>query len=60
MAALLSSEVNNTDKITDYVGECRRMGIAILPPDVNRSALKFQPEDRPGEERRSAGPSDTA
>lgn len=50
MSALLSSEVSNTDKITDYVGECRRMGIAILPPDVNQSALKFQPEVRAGEQ----------
>jgi DNA polymerase-3 subunit alpha len=49
MSALLSSEVNQTKKITEYVGECRRMGIAILPPDVNRSGLKFQPEIRPGE-----------
>lgn len=44
MAAVLSYEVNSTDKIAGFVGECQRMGIAILPPDVNRSALKFAPE----------------
>jgi DNA polymerase-3 subunit alpha len=44
MAGLLSNEINNTDKIAVFVGECKRMGIEILPPDVNRSALKFTPE----------------
>ena len=44
MAALLSNEINNTDKISTFVGECQRLGIAILPPDVNRSGLKFTPE----------------
>ncbi|MEA3188076.1 MAG: polymerase subunit alpha, partial [Chthoniobacter sp.] len=44
MAAVLSNEISNTDKISIFVGECKRMGIAILPPDVNRSALKFTPE----------------
>lgn len=44
MAALLSNEVNNTDKITVFVAECHRMGIEILPPDLNRSMLRFTPE----------------
>ncbi len=44
MAGLLSNEINNTEKISIFVGECKRMGIPILPPDVNRSALKFIPE----------------
>jgi DNA polymerase-3 subunit alpha len=44
MAGLLSNEINNTEKISVFVGECKRMGISILPPDVNRSALKFTPE----------------
>jgi DNA polymerase-3 subunit alpha len=44
MAGLLSNEINNTDKISTFVGECKRMGIPILPPDVNRSSLKFIPE----------------
>jgi DNA polymerase III subunit alpha len=44
MAGLLSNEINNTDKISVFVGECQRMGISILPPDVNKSGLKFVPE----------------
>ncbi len=44
MAGLLSNEINNTDKISVFVGECKRMGIPILPPDMNRSGLKFTPE----------------
>src|SRR5438876_11248994 len=44
MAGLLSNEINNTDKISIFVGECKRMGISILPPDINHSSLKFVPE----------------
>jgi DNA polymerase-3 subunit alpha len=40
MAALLTSERANTDKIVQYIGECREMGIRVLPPDVNE-AQKF-------------------
>ncbi|MDR3406196.1 MAG: DNA polymerase III subunit alpha [Chthoniobacter sp.] len=45
MAAVMSNEVSNTDKISVFVGECERMGITILPPDVNKSGLKFTPEE---------------
>jgi len=45
MAGLLSNEINNTDKISVFVGECKRMGIAILPPDINKGVLKFVPEE---------------
>ena len=51
MAGLLSNEINNTDKISTFVGECKRMGIPILPPDVNRSGLKFSPEMWEGPQR---------
>jgi len=44
MAALLGNEINNTDKISVLVGECQRMGMEILPPGVNQSELKFEPE----------------
>lgn len=44
MAGLLSNEINNTEKISVFVGECKRMGIPILAPDMNRSGLKFTPE----------------
>ncbi len=45
MAAVMSNEVANTDKISIFVNECIRMGITILPPDVNKSGLKFVPEE---------------
>ncbi len=45
MAAVMSNEVSNTDKISIFVSECERMGITILPPDVNKSGLKFTPEE---------------
>ena len=48
MAGLLGNEINNTDKIATLVTECGRMGITILPPDVNKSALTFLPEELPG------------
>ncbi|MDP0490299.1 MAG: DNA polymerase III subunit alpha [Verrucomicrobiota bacterium JB023] len=48
MAALLSNEINNTDKIGVFVAECHRMGIEILPPNLNRSRLRFAPEDADG------------
>ena len=41
MAALLSVERNNTDKVGQFIAECRRMEIETLPPDVNRSGLDF-------------------
>lgn len=47
MAALLSNEVNNTDKIAVFVAECHRMNIEILPPNLNKSFLRFVPEEIP-------------
>jgi DNA polymerase-3 subunit alpha len=41
MAALLTIEAANTDKLAMYLGECRDLGVPILPPDVNRSELPF-------------------
>jgi len=41
MAALLTSERANTDKMVVYIGECREMGIRVLPPDVNQSDIYF-------------------
>ena len=47
MAALLSNEIHNTDKISVFVSECHRMNIEILPPDINASQLRFTPELTP-------------
>ena len=41
MAALLSSEIGNTDKVVQYINEARELGLHILPPDVNESGFKF-------------------
>ncbi|GAB4484521.1 MAG: DNA polymerase III subunit alpha [Thermodesulfovibrionales bacterium] len=42
MAATLSLDMNDTDKIVKSINECRKMGIEILPPDINRSDRAFQ------------------
>jgi DNA polymerase-3 subunit alpha len=41
MTALLTVEQDNTDKISVFLGECRRLGIEVLPPDVNFSDVDF-------------------
>jgi DNA polymerase-3 subunit alpha len=41
MAALISSVMNTKDKVPFYVAACEEMGIEVLPPDVNISALDF-------------------
>jgi DNA polymerase-3 subunit alpha len=41
MAALLTSERANTDKMVAYIGECREMGIKVLAPDLNQSEMFF-------------------
>ena len=41
MTALLTSEKDDTDKIAVYIDEAERLGIKILPPDVNESFAKF-------------------
>ena len=43
MAALLESVRDDKDKMAVYLGECRRMGIKVLPPDVNSSEGRFTP-----------------
>jgi len=44
MAALLTTEKGNTDKLVQYVNECREMAIPVLAPDVNTSSLDFAVE----------------
>ncbi|MHC4533377.1 MAG: DNA polymerase III subunit alpha [Planctomycetota bacterium] len=43
MAALLTYEMDNTDKIVDYIAECGQMGIEVLAPDINESGVDFTP-----------------
>ncbi|MBR4292097.1 MAG: DNA polymerase III subunit alpha [Clostridia bacterium] len=40
-AALLTSVLGNMNKMSEYIAECSRMGINVLPPDVNESDIKF-------------------
>ncbi len=52
MAALMTCDMGVTDKVVNYIDECKRMRIAVLPPDVNRSESEFSvepaPDDWPG------------
>jgi len=41
MAALLSCDMNNTDKVVTYINECRENEIEVLPPDINESDKDF-------------------
>ena len=45
MAASLTLERKNTDRLTVLLDDCRRMGIRVLPPDINQSTLNFTPTD---------------
>ena len=45
-AALLSTELSNTDKVTVYINDARRYGIEVLPPDVNESLWHFNVIDK--------------
>ena len=43
MAAMMSAETGNTEKVVKYINEARGMGITVLPPDVNSSDVDFTP-----------------
>ncbi|NPA91390.1 MAG: DNA polymerase III subunit alpha [Chloroflexi bacterium] len=47
MAALLEVELDKQDKVTNFINESRRMGIEVLPPDINQSHLAFTIEELP-------------
>ncbi len=42
MAAVLSADMDTTDKIAGFISECRKMGLDILPPDINHSSYAFK------------------
>jgi DNA polymerase-3 subunit alpha len=52
MSALLTSEQHNIDKIAQYIEEANRMGIDILPPDVNESYANFTVVEKKNEENK--------
>ncbi len=45
MAALMTSIIDRTDKVIEYIAECHSLGIELLPPDINRSRAGFTVED---------------
>lgn len=45
MAAVLSSDMDNTEKVVTFVDECRQLGLEVVPPDVNRSGYRFSTEN---------------
>lgn len=45
MSATMSLDITNTDKLQFFKDECRKMGIAVLPPDINKSGYDFTVED---------------
>ena len=60
MTALLTVEQGNTDKVSVFLAECRRLGIPVLPPDVNESDVDFAVVDEVPEEYRVQPTSDSA
>ncbi len=48
MAALMTCDMGATDKLVALIDECRRIGIPVLPPDVERSGTEFTVEDARG------------
>ncbi len=45
MAAVLSADMDNTDKVVGLIDDCRDLGLAVLPPDVNSSKIQFTVAD---------------
>lgn len=45
MAAVLSSDMDNTDKVVTLLDDCRHLGLTVLPPDINRSDYQFTVDD---------------
>ena len=46
MAALMTSVIDNTGKVSEYILSCRQMGIEILPPDINKGEGDFSVEGK--------------
>ena len=45
MAGLLTSETSKPENVVKYIGECKEMGIAVEPPDVQASGAQFTPRE---------------
>ncbi len=46
MTALLNADAGDTERMAFLVSECAKMGIEVLPPDINKSAVNFAPEEQ--------------
>jgi DNA polymerase-3 subunit alpha len=59
MAAVLSSDMDNTDKVVNFLAEARAMNLTVLPPDINASHYMFEARDdgHPSDGLPSSGPS---
>jgi len=44
MAAVLSADMDNTDKVVTFIDDCHQFGLEVVPPDINRSQYKFTSE----------------
>lgn len=53
MASMLTAVMGNHRKVAEYIVECRRMGIKVLPPDVNESSILFTPQVLVGSDDRN-------
>lgn len=53
MAAVLSADMDNTDKVLNFLGESRALGLKVLPPDVNSSGYQFAALDAEAGQSRS-------
>lgn len=48
MSAVMSSEINNSDKLTALIEDCKSIGISIRPPNINTSGVYFKPASKDG------------
>lgn len=58
MASMLTAVTGSHRKVAEYIVECRRMGITVLPPDVNESSVLFTPQVGAGNGTAEAGAED--
>ncbi|HSU56264.1 MAG TPA: OB-fold nucleic acid binding domain-containing protein, partial [Candidatus Dormibacteraeota bacterium] len=48
LCAMMTNDMGDTEKLSEYINEARKMGIEVLPPDVNESQVHFAPAPAPG------------
>lgn len=56
MASMLTAVMGSHRRVAEYVDDCRRMGIRVLPPDINESGVAFTPVVKPAGEDQSDSP----